>query len=211
MDDALRDMAVQKILDDRDKLVLERVAVRVQLLEMLKKEETLRRALRDLAAAGRVFNQVVAVPLADSDYDSEPALKKAMEELRRGKPWEPGKSRPHKKGPDGQYGPQIDAPSLDETQTSIGASTAESLRIRDRILSYLESKYPSGCLARELREHLLNSFGIETHEKTVGMTLYRLSKQNLVTRDGRTWFFAAGGAQISTSEAQPSDGGQGIK
>jgi hypothetical protein len=209
MDDTLRDMAVQKILDDRDRLVLERVAVRAQLLEILRKDEILRRALRDLAAAGRVFNQIVAVPLADSDYDSEAALKKAMEDLRRGKPWSPGQSRPHKKGPDGKYGPAEDIDALNSNQTAAGDSTAETPRIRDRVLAYLEAKYPSGCLASELREHLLNSFGTETHEKTVGMTLYRLSKQGLVTRKGRTWFFAAEGTKDSAGDDRPLEGEYG--
>jgi hypothetical protein len=32
------------------------------------------------------------------------------------------------------------------------------------------------------------AFGETIHEKTVGMTLYRMSKDGLVTRDGHTWF-----------------------
>lgn len=48
---------------------------------------------------------------------------------------------------------------------------------------------PHGLKAALIREHAERKFGMVLHEKTVGMTLYRLSKENLVHRDGHTWFF----------------------
>jgi hypothetical protein len=33
------------------------------------------------------------------------------------------------------------------------------------------------------------TFGEPLHSKTVGMTLYRLSKDGLVRREGHNWFF----------------------
>ncbi len=40
-----------------------------------------------------------------------------------------------------------------------------------------------------MREFIEKTYGETLHEKTVGMTLYRLSQDNLVHRDGHTWFF----------------------
>jgi len=58
--------------------------------------------------------------------------------------------------------------------------------IRDLVLSYLHM-HREGAKARDIRVHLKDK-GITMHEKTVGMTLYRLSKENLARRDGRAWY-----------------------
>ena len=62
-------------------------------------------------------------------------------------------------------------------------------KVRDAILDYLLS-LPEGQGAQvpAIKNYLAQTFKIETHEKTPGMTLYRLSKDELVRRDGRTWF-----------------------
>lgn len=46
----------------------------------------------------------------------------------------------------------------------------------------------SGAKAAPLREQFEKAYGEVIHEKTVGMTLYRLSQDGLVRRDGHTWF-----------------------
>jgi len=60
--------------------------------------------------------------------------------------------------------------------------------IRTAVLEYLRSS-PNGATAREVRQHLLSAHGIETHEKTPGMTLYRLLKDEKARREGRRWFY----------------------
>jgi hypothetical protein len=61
-------------------------------------------------------------------------------------------------------------------------------KIGDAILRYLRSLSGRGAQVAEIKQHLLDAYGIETHEKTPGMTLYRLSKDGVVNRVGRTWF-----------------------
>jgi hypothetical protein len=61
-------------------------------------------------------------------------------------------------------------------------------KIGDKILAFLRSRQERGAEVADIKTHLLNSYAITTHEKTPGMTLYRLSKAGLVRRDGRTWF-----------------------
>lgn len=60
--------------------------------------------------------------------------------------------------------------------------------ISDAILKYLRTVHNRGSTVAEIKKHLRDVYGIETHEKTPGMTLYRLSKEGLARREGRTWF-----------------------
>jgi hypothetical protein len=63
--------------------------------------------------------------------------------------------------------------------------------IAQLILFKLQEFGPVGVKAEPLRQYLKSKFGIETHPKTVGMTLYRLSQEKppLVHRKGHLWFF----------------------
>lgn len=63
-------------------------------------------------------------------------------------------------------------------------------KISDAILTYMRSIGSRGVRVAEIRAHLLATYGIETHEKTPGMTLYRLGKEGHVYRKGREWFAA---------------------
>ncbi len=48
-----------------------------------------------------------------------------------------------------------------------------------------------GTKAAAIREFILRTYGRHVHEKTVGMSLYRLSQQSppVARREGHTWFF----------------------
>jgi hypothetical protein len=61
--------------------------------------------------------------------------------------------------------------------------------IKDLVLDLAEKAYPAPVRASRLRHDLI-SRGHDIHEKTVGMTLYRLSQAGYVRRIGsRDWFF----------------------
>ncbi len=59
------------------------------------------------------------------------------------------------------------------------------------LVERLEEVGPKGSKAMPLREWLRNTHNLETHYKTVGMTLYRLSQDSppKVHRKGHVWFF----------------------
>lgn len=61
--------------------------------------------------------------------------------------------------------------------------------IKDIAIEQLSLAGRSGLKAAAIREYAERKYGLVMHEKTVGMTLYRLLKENLVHRDGHTWFF----------------------
>ena len=63
-----------------------------------------------------------------------------------------------------------------------------SVPIRTAILGYLEALGERGAKVGQVKKHLAEAYGITVHEKTPGMTLYRLLKDGLVRREGRTWY-----------------------
>jgi hypothetical protein len=80
-------------------------------------------------------------------------------------------------------------------------------RIRDAIIDYLRSVRGDGAKVAEIKQHLLSTYGIETHQKTPGMTLFRLQKQGLVRREGRVWFLDVAGdeaAEHAIGDATPA-------
>lgn len=67
---------------------------------------------------------------------------------------------------------------------------ADAKPVRESVLALAEAAYPNPVLATELRAELEKQRGSVLHEKTVGMTLYRLSKDGLMRREGqKNWFF----------------------
>ena len=65
---------------------------------------------------------------------------------------------------------------------------AKPKTIRERVLDAARRAYPNAVRAADIRKQL-EAEGIQTHVKTIGMTLFRLSKEGLVTRDGWDWYF----------------------
>jgi hypothetical protein len=61
--------------------------------------------------------------------------------------------------------------------------------VKEAVLEYLRVVGPSGSKIVPIREYVEKTYSMKIHEKTVGMTLYRLSRTGLVRREGRTWFF----------------------
>lgn len=61
--------------------------------------------------------------------------------------------------------------------------------VKSFVLDAAREAFPASVRAADLRRAILNHLGLELHEKTVGMTLYRLSKEGFITRNGIDWFF----------------------
>lgn len=79
-------------------------------------------------------------------------------------------------------------------------STPGTPLVKDVILTQLRTAFPKGLKAAEIRGVIENIYERHLHEKTVGMTLYRLLKEGLVSRTGRNWFF------VPPSEEQENPG-----
>lgn len=92
------------------------------------------------------------------------------------------------------------------------ATLSRPKSIRDFVLEAAERAYPNAVRASELRKRLEQQGG-SIHEKTIGMTLYRLSRDGTIRREGKAdWFFVppdqrnAEAAEESPGEDAP--GGQ---
>ncbi|MGF6253577.1 hypothetical protein [Ensifer sp. LBL] len=72
--------------------------------------------------------------------------------------------------------------ALDNTQMSDADAN-----IKDRVLELLRKAGSEGTTARTIIDEL-RSEGVEMHDKTVGMTLYRLSQDGQSRRQGRMWY-----------------------
>lgn len=76
-----------------------------------------------------------------------------------------------------------------EVITNEAAKKPPMPSIREIVVMRLRTAGETGERAKSIREYINSTYGVETHEKTVGMTLYRLLKEGLVRRDGHVWFF----------------------
>jgi len=101
-----------------------------------------------------------------------------------------------------------DEEAIDEAEQNVtrpdddDASERQAPRLKDAILGYLQGLGDAGATARQVRQHLVDAYGLSVHEKTPGMTLYRLMKEGSVRRVGRTWY--AKGSAGSRENEPPS-------
>jgi hypothetical protein len=77
--------------------------------------------------------------------------------------------------------------------------------IRDLVMEQLRQAGDAGIKVAPIKDYIAAK-GIEMHEKTVGMTLYRLSKDGFARRDGRTWFFVP----LKEETKNPDAGASGL-
>jgi uncharacterized protein (UPF0335 family) len=62
------------------------------------------------------------------------------------------------------------------------------INIRQFVLDEAQRAFPDPVRAKNLRESL-KAKGRDVHDKTMGMTLYRLSKEGEMRRDGWDWYY----------------------
>jgi hypothetical protein len=74
---------------------------------------------------------------------------------------------------------------------SPSSQTVPSLKpsFKEAAIEFLQKVYPRGLKATHIRALAQSHYGIGAHEKTAGMTLYRLKKEGLVRRNGLYWYF----------------------
>jgi hypothetical protein len=90
--------------------------------------------------------------------------------------------------------PTAETTEIDQEEDFSGAeepSSEDAPRVREMALTRLQTIGSSGAKAAEIREYIEKTYKRSLHEKTVGMTLYRLSQEDppKVHRKGHTWFF----------------------
>jgi hypothetical protein len=95
--------------------------------------------------------------------------------------------------------------SQDGVGTSSGDGDSRRKTVRELLIELLPNYGDLGAKAAELRRKIEAIQGQSLHEKTVGMTLYRLSKDGLVRRDGRKWVASTAVLPPSPNEGTEED------
>ena len=72
------------------------------------------------------------------------------------------------------------------------AVKTEIPRVSDIVLDQLKAAGSAGSKAAPIQEFIERTYRAKIHDKTVGMTLYRLLHKGLVRREGHIWFIATG-------------------
>lgn len=91
-----------------------------------------------------------------------------------------------------------------DTLAIVTAPPAEAdagLSVRELVLAQLQAAGAAGNTAAAIRKYIEDVRKTKLHDKTVGMTLYRLSQDGLARREGRTWFFVQEAKNPSAEDA----------
>ena len=90
-------------------------------------------------------------------------------------------------------------------QAAPAQPTSKTPRVRDIVLDLLSAAGTNGVKAAAITRYIATTYQAQLHDKTVGMTLYRLSKEKAVHRKGQTWFF--GPPEDASSMEDPENPG----
>ncbi|WP_341914046.1 hypothetical protein [Ferrovibrio terrae] len=80
-------------------------------------------------------------------------------------------------------------PAVAAAPAAQAASGQPKATVRELVLEMLAIAYPQPLRAKTINDRLAADHGLEMHEKTVGMTLYRLSQIHMSKRKGFDWYF----------------------
>jgi hypothetical protein len=108
--------------------------------------------------------------------------------------------------------PRAEIASPDQYSTAgQEAEEPSTLPVRELTLRCLKAAFPEGKRASEIRDEVEAARAEELHEKTVGMTLYRLSQAEppLARRDGMKWFYVPPKAETKNPDA-PTPGSNDV-
>lgn len=173
-----REQAYQLIVEKRDQLLRERVNIRMQRVALATRDRAIDRDLADCVAAARVFGYPLELPKDEGDSEQNPLFSTA---ILTGKTLAGSGLLFH--GPHHGATPQLPAAESKE------AAAPAMPKIRDIVLDRLQAAGYGGTKALPIRKYIEDTYHQDIHEKTVGMTLYRLSNDGKAHRRGRIWFF----------------------
>jgi hypothetical protein len=207
MDDAARRATAATITAKRDAILAERAELIEKRTEILTRLRRLDRELADCRAAARLFELEIEFP-PDEREEAERQMRLEMERREReralgaatfrihgtplaGPP--PSVPRPSvAPAPPVAPGPAV-APAPPVAPVPPGPRPVINRpTVREFVLAQLKAAAPAGMKSATLRDLYERGFGNIVHEKTVGMTLYRLlTDDHLVRREGHVWFLAS--------------------
>ncbi|MCB1500992.1 MAG: hypothetical protein KDK07_14575 [Bauldia sp.] len=180
-----RDPTIAAVLKAKLDEILARRARNEKLKAAIASEDlAIDRDLADLRAAVRVLGAPLEIPETDKKDTPRIVWRAARETSFL---WDNLVS--HALDDDTPRLPLNEAPLGDDPHPHKETAVPARPPIKDIVLARLKDAGAAGSGATAIRKYIEQVYG-EIHRKTVGMTLYRLSKDGLVRRDGNTWFLA---------------------
>lgn len=201
MDDVVRKAAANAVVEKFQDLISQRADALGQRGEIERRIRNIDRALFDCRAAGRLFGVDIELP-----EDVRPGMIVRPNPARTAETMAP-RSILRPTGPTGPPGspppsftgrlplegapPELLIPPV-PTVPSTALPAGEEPSVRDLILLYLKQAGAAGIKAALLRRKVETFLNRQIHYKTIGMSLYRLSKETppKVRREGQIWSLA---------------------
>lgn len=166
MDESTRKAALEAVFEKLAGFIDERHSIQIEITELNRRNLRIDQELADCAAAARLFGATA--------QEIENQIEKATNESQEIDRMDRAVTRAIRTG-------------------AVGPATPSQMpKIKDIVLDRLRAAGPSGTKAAQIREFIDMMYGSDAnpiHEKTVGMSLYRLLKQGLAHRRGLIWIF----------------------
>jgi hypothetical protein len=201
--DDISQAAKAKIIKKRDAIVAERTSLLKRRAEIMATLRTLDRQLADCKAAARVFGVEVEFPEDERDeYERMLAVQRGLQRganvaIEHTVPRTVHSTVVHERLVARDHAAAVVEASSQsavaepqaQAATVVPPPPGKKPTIREVAIAYLQAAGAAGTKASAIREHLETEHGQVVHDKTVGMTLYRLSKEGHAHRDKLIWFF----------------------
>jgi hypothetical protein len=163
---------VSTLLGKRDALLAERSRLRAERTRLAQRDREIDRDLADLQAAGRVFGFAVDLPKDDAEADD--LFRTWQSQVRNFR----------------NVFTKEELANAGTPAAKAVATKSEMPRIGDVVLDRLRAAGKEGSKAAPIQTYIESTYGKKIHDKTVGMTLYRLQREGRVHRRAHTWFIA---------------------
>jgi hypothetical protein len=180
------ELAYGLIIEKRDQLLTERADIRQQRASLAARDRAIDRDLADCVAAARVFGYSLELPSDDSDGEQIALFPGVISASGVGKTWALMRSVQNAIAAVDRSKAAVEAVGDEKV---ISAAAPAMPKIRDIVLDRLQAAGDQGTKALPIRKYIEDTYHQDIHEKTVGMTLYRLSQEGLAHRNGHIWFF----------------------
>jgi hypothetical protein len=193
MTDPVSPAAIAAIVAKRDEILKERADIRAKSAALSMRDRELDRELADCRAAARLFGAKIEFPADDTPIIDG--------QRRFVASWRTLDSAQHIAPVTGSLSVKPATAKSAHTEKALAAiqealnlaEPSEMPRISDVVLDRLKAAGKNGTKAAPIQRYIESTYGKKIHDKTVGMTLYRLAKDELVQRDGHTWFITEKG------------------
>lgn len=188
IDDNVRAAAVEAIKAKARSLIAERQMMRDQMTQLDQRIRRTEIAIFDCRGAARLFDADISLP-----EDMATARAVWVRRIMDDGPAKPVASAPIP--PELKTAPVPHAMPLPpglfgfHTPTILGSIGNAEPSVREIAIEQLKRAGEAGSRASTVRQVAESILKKKLHEKTVGMTLYRLSKDGIARRQGQIWFF----------------------